>query len=277
MNDLTNKLKHKYVHLVLGSKGGIGKTYITCYLTEYLKSVNQMLTVVDTDTANTWLKETKYYNTVPFPLFDSDNLISFERMPEIFRTFQDRNIVIDTGANSYSAWYEFLSNGGDEEIQVYGSKLIIHVPVTSGSSFNECIKCLEQLVEKDFNCRYAIWLNNSVSPKSDPLTEDDFCAQQGYDMMHRPVFITQLPRCNPLQRKLVNELHDRHYALSELANATDDELGSYTLFDRPAGKAEKLRAQYYLNQILSSFDNDICSCCFSIEHLFNLECRDDED
>ena len=75
MNDLTNKLKHKYVHLVLGSKGGIGKTYITCYLTEYLKSVNQMLTVVDTDTANTWLKETKYYNTVPFPLFDSDNLI----------------------------------------------------------------------------------------------------------------------------------------------------------------------------------------------------------
>lgn len=26
----------KYVHLMLGSKGGIGKTYVLCYLAEYI-------------------------------------------------------------------------------------------------------------------------------------------------------------------------------------------------------------------------------------------------
>lgn len=277
MENLKNNLKHQYVHLVLGSKGGIGKTYITCYLAEYLKSVNQLLTVIDTDTANTWLKETKYYNSVPVDLFDADRLISFEKIPEIFRMFPNRNLVIDTGANSFSAWYEFLCYGGDEEIQIYGSKLIIHVPVTPGQSFNECIKCLEQLVKKNFNCRYALWLNNSFAPKSLPITVDDFCEQHVYKMIeYQPPFITELPICNPMHRKLVNEIHDDHYALSEIANAPEDKLGEYKLFNRPASIADKFQAQYYLKMILKAFDPKFNPCCFSIENLLNLECREDE-
>lgn len=255
----------KYVHLMLGSKGGIGKTYVLCYLAEYMLSIGKTLTIIDTDTANSWLKETKFYNAVDFDMFDTDKLISFEKVPEIFSMFPDRNLVIDTGANSYSAWFEYLSNGGDEEIQIYGSKLMIHVPITPGSSLNECIRCLEQLVDKNFNCRFAIWLNNSASPKSSQFTIDDFDELPIFKKMEQQLpFVTELPTCDPASRKLVNEIHDNHYALSEIADASDDKLSSYTLYHRPASAMDKFRANYYRDKILNSFNVDINPRCFHI-------------
>ena len=51
-----------YVNIILSSKGGVGKTFVACYLYEFLTALKKQPTVlIDTDTANQYLKNTKYY------------------------------------------------------------------------------------------------------------------------------------------------------------------------------------------------------------------------
>ena len=47
-----------YINIILGAKGGIGKTVITTYLAEYLKiKMKQTVSVIDTDTNNSGLRQ----------------------------------------------------------------------------------------------------------------------------------------------------------------------------------------------------------------------------
>lgn len=256
-----------YVHLMLGSKGGIGKTFILCYLTDLLWSEGRLLSVIDTDTANVWLRKAKHFKTITFNMYDSENLISFEKVPEIFDMFPNRDLVIDTGANSYSAMREYLVNGGSDEIKYRGLKLMIHVPVVPGSAFTECINCIEELADLNFDCKYSIWLNNSAIAKSQPITVNDFLAHPVYKKLEKyEPCITELPVCDPLHRRLVNEIHDNYYSLAEIANVDPKNMSNFTIFGRKLSIGDLIQAKYYQDKISSSF------CFFINAHCFNVSC-----
>lgn len=254
-----------YVHLMLGSKGGIGKTFILCYLTDYLWSEGRVLSVIDTDTANVWLQKAKHFKAITFNMYDSENLISFEKIPEIFDMFTDRDLVIDTGANSYSAWREYLVNGGAEEIKYRGLKLMLHVPVVPGSAFTECVNCIEELVDLNFDCKYSIWLNNSAIAKSQSIKVEDFLAHPVFKKLEKyEPRITELPVCDPLHRRLVNEIHDNYYSLAEIANATPKELSKYTVFGRKLSIGDIVQAKYYQDKISSKLGSFINTRSFDV-------------
>lgn len=115
-----------YINIVLGSKGGIGKTFITTYLAEYiLVAKNQKLLIIDTDTNNQALRQYKSFKTQFVDFKDSEGTISASNVSVITETFSKQNLVIDTGANSYYSWLIFLRDFfGVQELELEGAKVI---------------------------------------------------------------------------------------------------------------------------------------------------------
>ena len=101
-----------YINIVLGAKGGIGKTVITTYLAEFLMvKKRQKITVIDTDTNNGTLIKYPFFMSRFIDFKDETGAITALSIQEqIAEEYSNANAIIDTGANSYYAWFSYLKD-----------------------------------------------------------------------------------------------------------------------------------------------------------------------
>lgn len=249
--------ENRYIHLLLGSKGGVGKTYNTKNLCEYHKFKKIKHTVVDTDCSNKSLVLSKFFKAIPFQLKDADNLPSTEKLPLLINSYSDvYNLIVDTGSNTFQPWYLFLKdNSGREICEAYGFKLVVHVVVVPGQMFQECIFCIESLCEADPGLTIAVWLNNGYNSKTQPITTDDFKATPIFaKYSHIIKHIIELPTCDPIRRKLTELIANNYLSMTEIAEASPEQLYEIQLGDRCASMADKIIITNYRKLIFSAID-----------------------
>ena len=92
------------VHFVLQAKGGIGKSFVSSLLAQYLITETGSVRCFDTDQENTTFK---HYAALPVDhvaVTDQSRLIDPKKFDALMETLirEAGNFVIDTGANTFS-------------------------------------------------------------------------------------------------------------------------------------------------------------------------------
>lgn len=152
----------KQVHFTLQGKGGVGKSFISALLVQFIRGAGHQVTAVDTDPVNATLAGYKAFGTQRLELMEGGSLVerNFDRLIEQI-VEEDSNFVIDNGAASfiplsyYIAENDAFSIIGDNDKQV-----VIHTVVTGGQAMRDTLGGLATILEQmPGNARLIVWLN----------------------------------------------------------------------------------------------------------------------
>ncbi len=152
----------KQVHFTLQGKGGVGKSFISAIMTQYLKSKGEEVIAVDTDPVNATLAGYKAFNTQRLELMEGGSLVerNFDQLIEQV-VVEDTHFVIDNGAASFIPLsYYITENDAINLIGENGKQVIIHTVITGGQAMMDTLAGFASLVEQmPENVKIVVWLN----------------------------------------------------------------------------------------------------------------------
>lgn len=154
--------KMKQVHFTLQGKGGVGKSFVSSLIAQYLRASGNPVTVVDTDPVNATLAGYKAFNAERLELMEGGSLIerNFDKLIEQVVEV-DTNFVIDNGAASFIPLsYYIAENDAINLIGENGKQVIIHTVITGGQAIRDTLAGFASLVEQmPGNAEIIVWLN----------------------------------------------------------------------------------------------------------------------
>lgn len=166
------------VHLTLQGKGGVGKSFISSLLYQYIDGLGQPVIAVDTDPVNATLAGYKSFGTQRLELMENGSLIerNFDQLIEQIIE-QDSNFVVDNGASSFIPLsYYIAENDAINIIGESGKKVIIHTVITGGQAMMDTLGGFSSLAEQmPENAELVIWLNEFFGDiEADGKTFEEF-------------------------------------------------------------------------------------------------------
>lgn len=157
------------IHFVLNGKGGIGKSFISSLLAQYLLSKKQSVVAIDTDPNNTTLYNIKALKAKFLQLIDDNGKLDvrvFDKIIEHIFEKKSDNYVIDSGATTFIPLIDYLKeNEIVEYLKINKANVYMHVPIVGGQAQSETISGLVQLVNI-FECDFIVWINEYHGPIS---------------------------------------------------------------------------------------------------------------
>lgn len=168
----------KFVHLVLQSKGGIGKTYVAGLLAQAHWEAGVQVSVIDADPLAPKLSRYKSLDPTRLDLMRSDNRDEldprkFDLLVEMLAA-RDMHFVIDTGSGSFAPLISYVKeNGALAGIFRRANKaLVVHTVVTGGPELEDTLVGFADLLtnfkprqeedpnaEAHLSARIIAWLN----------------------------------------------------------------------------------------------------------------------
>jgi hypothetical protein len=129
------------VHFVLQGKGGIGKTYVSTILAQWLQTKSETpLRCYDTDQENTTFSRYKALDVKHVPVMTESRTIDPKRFDALMIDIleEDGNCVIDNGANTFSPLMAYLiENDCFNLLEESGRKVYIHTIVGGGDTLHD--------------------------------------------------------------------------------------------------------------------------------------------
>lgn len=152
----------KQAHFTLQGKGGVGKSFISSLIAQYLRSRGEPVAVIDTDPVNATLAGYKAFNVQRLELMQNGSLIErnfdalIERIVE-----EDTNFVVDNGAASFIPLsYYIAENDAINMITNNDKQVVIHTVVTGGQAMRDTLAGFSALVKQmPEEARIIVWLN----------------------------------------------------------------------------------------------------------------------
>jgi len=98
------------LHISLNGKGGVGKSYISALLMQYIQDKNGNINGIDTDPSNRTLADIKSLDVMSLELMQ-DNQISvakFDDLTMYLLELKDKDVVIDVGATTFLPLVNYL-------------------------------------------------------------------------------------------------------------------------------------------------------------------------
>jgi len=152
----------KKVHFTLQGKGGVGKSFVSSLITQYLTAQSEPVVAVDTDPVNATLAGYEAFNTQRLELMEGGSLVERNFDTLIERIVEDdSHFVIDNGAASFIPLsYYIAENDAINVISGHGKQVVIHTVITGGQAMRDTLGGFAQLVEKlPDDARLVVWLN----------------------------------------------------------------------------------------------------------------------
>ena len=167
------------VHFTLQGKGGIGKTFVSSILAQYInKNYPDTLKCLDTDQENTTFSRYKALCVEHVKVMnDNEHTISrvkFDDMIELILSTTDRNIVIDNGANTFSPLLSYLVVNKIIEILKDNEKTVyIHTIIGGGDNLTDTSEGYSTIVD-NISCNTVVWLNEFFGSTEKFIASDKF-------------------------------------------------------------------------------------------------------
>ncbi len=159
---MTETKAPKQVHFTLQGKGGVGKSFVSSLLIQYLRSRGEPVTAVDTDPVNATLAGYKAFKAKRLELMVGGSLVerNFDQLIE--QVIQDdTHFVIDNGAASFIPLSYYLAE--NDAINLIGEnekQVVIHTVITGGQALLDTLGGFASLVEQmPGNAKVIVWLN----------------------------------------------------------------------------------------------------------------------
>lgn len=160
--ELQEKNQLNQLHITLQGKGGVGKSYVSSLIAQYMQDHNRDIVCIDTDPINATFSEYKMFNALRLNLMEGSkiNERNFDNLMErIFNTNAD--FIIDNGAASFIPLSNYLiENQAVEMILDAGKLAVLHPVITGGQGLLDTLTGLDQLASQ-FSSRanIVVWLN----------------------------------------------------------------------------------------------------------------------
>lgn len=161
--------KTKTVNIVITGKGGVGKSVVASFLTQYFVEMGAPIIAVDIDPVQTSLANiTGLTVTETLDLLDSNDRINVPVMDAFITRIieEDKNFVLDCGAAGFVAFLSYVLKDRLFDLVIdEGKRVVIHAVVCGGPqmvdtilSLGDMIKQLPQRVE------FVVWQNPYFGP-----------------------------------------------------------------------------------------------------------------
>lgn len=185
------------VHFTLQGKGGVGKSFVSSLVAQYLRSKDKAVVVVDTDPVNATLSGYESLNVQRLELMQSGtvNERNFDSLILKIVDEKNANYVVDNGSASFVPLCHYMIENETVNAIVDSEKeVFIHTVLTGGSALMDTLVGFEALVEEmPKEVRIVVWLNEFLGEiKADGKTFHEMKVyQRNKDRVHWIVRIEQ--------------------------------------------------------------------------------------
>jgi hypothetical protein len=151
------------VHVVLNSKGGIGKSFVASLLGQWLRDHGRPVVCLDTDRLNASLSDVKALQAEAVPVIDDEGVVDIDAIDGIVDRLakEEANFVIDSGSTSFAPLGRHLVTEGVADILgQHGKRMIAHAIVSGGSEFGHTVRGLDAMAKQfPASVGIVVWLN----------------------------------------------------------------------------------------------------------------------
>jgi hypothetical protein len=151
------------VHLTLQGKGGVGKSFVSALLAQYLIDKGGALTCIDTDPVNCTFSEYKAFAAKRIELMNGSriNERNFDQLMELIFNQEEGDFVVDSGASTFVPLSNYLvENRAVEMLVEAGKEVIVHPVVTGGQALFDTLNGLDSLATQfSKSAGIIVWLN----------------------------------------------------------------------------------------------------------------------
>jgi hypothetical protein len=148
------------IHLILQGKGGVGKTYVSVLVAQYLKSKYENIVTIDTDSVNPTFTQYNSLNVDRLALMEENkiNERGFDVLMERFLTEEVDAFVVDNGASSFVPFSNYLvENEVIDLLKVNEKDVMVHTVLGGGQGLDDTLQGFETLTKYFDNI--FVWKN----------------------------------------------------------------------------------------------------------------------
>lgn len=154
----------KQIHFILQGKGGVGKSFISAILAQFIAKTSEVM-CYDTDPVNQTFAAFKALNVKHIPLIEkgASKIIerNFDTLVEDVLTADSGIFVVDNGASTFVPMCNYImENNLIEVLKESGVEVYIHTVITGGQALNETLNGLASIFEKVSKDNVYVWLNH---------------------------------------------------------------------------------------------------------------------
>lgn len=153
-------------HFVLQAKGGIGKTLVSSWLSQWIETkAPRSLEGYDADQENATFHAYKGLNVLPVDVMRQDRTIDRKRFDAmLLKIFDSRkNTVVDVGANTFSPLMSYLmENNFLQMLQESGKKVYVHTIIGGGDNLKDTTGGFVSLARQT-DVPMIVWLNENAA------------------------------------------------------------------------------------------------------------------
>ena len=167
------------INLVIAGKGGVGKSYVSALLAQYITEKGNKPVCIDTDTNNGTFSSYKAFNAKRFSVIDDDFIIHQSFLDDMLSYIvnQNEDTVIDVGASSFNAFCAWMKEFDLAEVmEAYGLKILVHLVMEGGANTENSLIDLNTVMSV-VKAPVVIWENRHRGPvifDGNPLAEIHF-------------------------------------------------------------------------------------------------------
>ncbi|WP_312183478.1 conjugal transfer protein TraL [Massilia timonae] len=166
----------KLCNLILMSKGGVGKSFISWMLAQYGKAKAYNMYCADTDPGNPTFAGYSALQVQYIDIANDEMQIDRARFDDLVDEIAEHYgySVVDTGSTTFFPLMSYMSEARTfDTLKDEGVRVVIHVPLVGGSAGKETLMALEKVLECT-DVEVVIWLNGNfgvVELNGKPITE----------------------------------------------------------------------------------------------------------
>ncbi|MDD3610558.1 MAG: conjugal transfer protein TraL [Halothiobacillaceae bacterium] len=149
------------VHFVIQGKGGIGKSWVSVLLAQYLKKKAGNTVNFDTDQENTTFAHYKALSAIHISVMTPSRIIDAKKFDGMIEKIMEADCpaVIDNGANTFSPLLAYmLENSVIDVLQEGGKKVFFHIIIGGGSELKDTKEGFVSFATQ-FDVPIVLWLN----------------------------------------------------------------------------------------------------------------------
>lgn len=254
-----NKLKN--FHFILQGKGGVGKTTVSTFITQYVKDyLKKEYMAIDTDQVNASFASFKALKVELLKIMEDNKILDsgWEILASKLLNADKSNIIVDNGASSFVPLMNYaFENNFFETLtsEEYGdtSNIYIHTVIAGGEGLGHTLAGLNTICNnfENSNIRIIVWINEFLG-KVETLDKKITDYPEYKNNESKILAVVRIPTYKgDLFKKDLSDMLTNHKTFEEMKNDTSVFIMSRSRFTR---MQKELFAE--LNKIDFIFDEE---------------------
>jgi hypothetical protein len=155
------------IHIVLQSKGGVGKSFVALHLAQYFADQDLPTAVFDSDPATPTLSSYQALQPRHFNFMEDDDLDvrQFDVLSTAILDASKAVVVLDIGSSNYIPMVSYFKSS--RVLQTFSEmrrRVVLHSVLVGGASARETLACLVSTVNDLAADGYVAWMNSLFGP-----------------------------------------------------------------------------------------------------------------